>query len=361
MMGKRLFGLITILLLLGLCLPVVSSAETTWREKIREKLKQRIDKEQETTDSKSERAKFVFRGMDYHEMTYDNMQRSYGEYVPAENKEKEGKYPLVIVLHGGGGTGKYMAALTGFNRLAEQEKFIVVYPDGIERRWNDGRNFQEYKSQRENIDDVGFISALIDQLATQYPVDLERVYVTGVSNGAMMTHRLAVDLSTRIAAAAMVDGNIPENYFSKGIPSKPVPIIIMNGTKDQLMPWEGGEIGLEEKSKGRVVSTEQTVNFWLKHNKCEVPGQMIYKPDRDPNDGTTVRIHSYKNKDNEVMVVLYAIEGGGHTWPGASEDIPQAPRGFPKTAIGLTCFDINGTEEIYNFFKQYSRKREMTK
>lgn len=341
--------IVAILILSSLFLFAATAyAEGRLREGIKNRFQGRSEKANE-----SERSKSVFRGMDYRKMTYNNLQRSYCEYVPAEIKEKKGKYPLIIVLHGGGGTGKYMAALTGFNRLAEQEKFMVVYPDAIEKRWNDGRNFQEYKSQRENIDDVGFISALIDRLAMQYQVDLDRVYVVGISNGAMMTHRLAAELSTKIAAAAMVAGNIPENYFSKGIPSKPVPIIIMNGTEDQLMPWKGGELGF---NKGRVVSTEQTVNFWRKHNKCELPGQTTYKPDSDPKDGTKVYVDSYKNEAGKTIVMLYAIEGGGHTWPGVSKDIPQAPRYFPKTAIGLTCYDINGTGEIYDFFKQHSRK-----
>ncbi len=333
--------------------PSVGWTQESRREKLKEKWGQQSKKKRATEKSFSE--DLLLAGSQYKQVVYDGLQRSYWEYVPAKLQEAKDAYPLVIVLHGGGGTGKYMIALTRFNRLATEQGFMVVYPEAIEKRWNDGRNFQEYKSQRENIDDVGFISALIDRLATQYPVDLERVYVAGISNGAMMTHRLATDLSAKISAAAMVAGNIPENYFSKGIPSKPVPIIIMNGTEDQLMPWKGGELGF---NKGRVVSTEQTVNFWRKYNKCETSGQTVYKPDRDPNDGTRVRVDSYKNKDGKTMVMLYVIEGGGHTWPGAPPQLPQAPQAIPKEAVGLMSSDISGSDEIYNFFKQYSRNEE---
>ncbi len=358
-MKKIINFILVAFFLIVFILPNVVWSQESWREKLRKRWSQRIEKKQATKESHLKR---LLLGIEHKQMIHDGLQRSYCQYLPADIKKTKNKHPLVIILHGGGGTGKYMAILTGFNRLAEQDKFMVVYPDGIEKHWNDGRNLQEYKSQRENIDDVGFISALIDKLAAQYPVDLEHIYVAGISNGAFMTHRLATELSGKIAAAAMVIGSISEPYFSKAIPSRPVPIIIMNGTKDPLVPWKGGEIGFKGRTKkGRAVSVEQTVNFWLKYNKCETSGQMIYKPDRDPEDGTRVRVHSYKNRAGKVMVIFYAIEEGGHTWPGVPEHIPQAPRQVPKTAIGLTCFDINGTNEIYNFFKQHSGKLKIRK
>jgi polyhydroxybutyrate depolymerase len=256
------------------------------------------------------------------------------------------------VLHGGGGTGKYMATLTGFNRLAASEGFIAVYPEAepTDRRWNDGRTVQKYRSQRENIDDVGFISAVIDRLAAEYPIDFNRVYVTGISNGAMMTHRLAVDIADKIAAAAMVTGNIPEEYFNKGIPRRPVPMLIMNGTDDPLMPWNGGAVKAGRRDLGQVISTPQTVDFWRTHNCCQGPAQVTYKADSAPGDGTRVRLESYKNSAGRVMVILYAVEGGGHTWPGGPQYIPEA-------VVGTISFDIDGSDEIYNFFKKHSRQK----
>ena len=125
--------------------------------------------------------------------------------------------PLVIALHGGGGSGIGMVALTlgGFNVLSERERFIVVYPDGIGKNWNDGRGLLRYRAQRENIDDVGFISALIDHLAKKYNIDRKRVYITGMSNGAIMSYRLACELADKIAAIAPVAGLMPEKISLK--------------------------------------------------------------------------------------------------------------------------------------------------
>jgi len=123
--------------------------------------------------------------------------------------------PLVIVLHGGGGTGEDQVKLTegGLNTLADKEGFIVVYPDGFDKHWNDGRSGEEtgYRTQEENIDDVGFISSLISYFIKELNIDPKRVYVTGMSNGAMMSYRLACELTEKIAAVAPVAGNMPQN------------------------------------------------------------------------------------------------------------------------------------------------------
>jgi len=363
---KKIINLISVIFFLIVSVsPSVGWAQGSWREKLRERWRQRIGKKQTTEKSYREHP---LADLEHKQITHGGLQRSYHMYVPAKVKKAKDKYPLVIMLHGGGSTAEYMPTFTGFNRLAREQKFMVVYPEGIEKHWNDGRGVQEYKCQRENIDDIGFLSAMIDQVTAQYPVDLERVYVTGVSNGGIMTHRVAVDLSHKIAAAAMVIGNAPEPHFSQAIPSNPVPMLIMNGTKDKFVRWEGGEVGristiLGSKAlrppPGRVASTEQTVNFWRTHNKCETSTQTSYKPNRDPNDGVRVRVESYKDKAGKVMVVLYAIEGGGHVWPGVPEQMhmQQFPEQAAKKAIGPTCYDINGTQEIYDFFKQYSRNR----
>ncbi len=253
--------------------------------------------------------------------------------------------PLVIALHGGGGNSWGMTRLTGFNALADKENFIVVYPDGFERHWNDGRGVQ-WKAQVENVDDVGFISSLIERLSDELNIDASRVYVTGISNGGMMSHRLGCELSQKIAAISPVASNIPVNMASVWSPSRPVPILIINGTADPLERWEGGEIRLGRRTFGVVLSVADTVKFWVEKNQCSSPPVITQLPDKDPSDGTTVRTEAYGDCQDSAEVVLYAIEGGGHIWPGGSQYLPEA-------IIGKTSQEFNASEVIWQFFKEH--------
>ena len=170
---------------------------------------------------------------------FAGLERTYHIHIPIPaSYDKASPIPLLIVLHGGGGTGEGMVKLTqgGFNILSDKEGFIVVYPDGIEKHWNDGRENVRYRAHREKIDDVGFISALTDHLVKQYNIDIKRVYVTGISNGAMMSLRLACELSEKITAIAPVAGSMPENMPSQCSPSRPIPVLMISNTDDRLVP-----------------------------------------------------------------------------------------------------------------------------
>jgi polyhydroxybutyrate depolymerase len=239
--------------------------------------------------------------------------------------------------------------LRGLNRLSDKEGFIVVYPDGIEKHWNDGRENVNYRAHREKIDDVGFISALIDHLAKQYHTDVKRVYATGVSNGAMMSFRLACELSEKISAVAPVAGSMPENMPSKCTPSRPIPVLMISHTEDPLVPWGGGEIRFGLRRFGRVLSVGETVTFWATHNQCSSPPNITWGPDKDSKDGTRVRKESYHPCRESSEVVLYAIEGGGHTWPGGDQYLPE-------WIIGKTSRDIDANEVIWSFFKRHIKK-----
>ncbi len=171
-------------------------------------------------------------------LTHDGRERTYALYTPPQ---PSASMPLLIALHGGGGRGSGMIHITygGFNRLAERETFVVVYPDGVDKRWNDGRGLTEWRAHRERVDDVGFIAALIDQISAEQPIDRRRVYVTGISNGGMMSYRLACELGDRIAAIAPVVAALPA-HLSGCVPPHAMPIILMNGTDDPLIPYQGG-------------------------------------------------------------------------------------------------------------------------
>jgi polyhydroxybutyrate depolymerase len=258
--------------------------------------------------------------------------------------------PLVFLLHGGGGTGEGMGKLTvgGFNRLADREGFIIVYPDGIEKHWNDGRGLQAYRAHLENIDDVGFISALIEHLIRTLNVDPNRIYAAGISNGGQFSQRLACELSGRIAAIGVVAIQLPEHLPSSCAPKRPVSVLMMPGTEDPLVPWEGGEIGFRRGRKfGRVLSVPESMRFWAKHNQCPISPLITYEPDRDPKDGTRVRRETYGPCGHETEVLLYAIEGGGHTWPGGDQYLPAG-------IIGRTSRDIDANEVIWGFFKRHT-------
>jgi polyhydroxybutyrate depolymerase len=284
-------------------------------------------------------------------LTWGGLKRTYLIHLP-QHYNKNAQKPLVIVLHGGGGNGKGMIRLTNFNTLADKEDFIVVYPYGIDKHWNDGREGSEtsYTAHINKIDDVGFISALIDKLAVELNIDTKRVYVCGISNGAMMSYRLACELTKKIAAIAAIAGNMPKNLVCNKN-SQHIPVLIISGTDDPLMPFNGGNITgpFGNKKLGQVLSLKETALFWSKFNNCSLSPMVSYEPDKDSNDGTRVRKEIYRGDTNSKEVVVYLIEKGGHTWPGGYQYLPE-------TLIGKTSKDINATELIWDFFKTHPKR-----
>jgi polyhydroxybutyrate depolymerase len=279
---------------------------------------------------------------------FAGLERTYRIRIPS-SYDKTTPLPLLIALHGGGGSGEKMEELTlrGFNRLSDKESFIVVYPDGIEKHWNDGRENVSYRAHREKIDDVGFISALIDHLAKQSNIDIKRVYVTGISNGAMMSFRLACELSEKITAIAPVSGAMPKDLVCS--PSRSVSVLVISNKEDPMVPWEGGEIRLGRQRFGGVLSVDESVRLWVHHNQCSSSPVNTLEPDRDPKDGTRVRREEYGQGKGGTEVILYAIEGGGHTWPGGHQYLPA-------WIIGKTSRDVDANEVIWSFFKKHARE-----
>lgn len=283
-----------------------------------------------------------------------NVKRTYLLYEP-ENKSKALR-SLVIALHGGGGMGEHMIKLTKerFNQLADRDGFLVAYPDAIEKQWNDGRinTTSRGKTPNENKDDVGFISALIDDLIQNKGVDPKRVFVTGMSNGAMMTYRLACELSGKIAAAAPVAGNITEGV-SACAPHNPVSMLIINNTRDPLVPWNGGDVTgpFGRKKLGKVLSVKSSVDFWVKNDGCNQTPELTTIPDKNTEDGSTVTVKKYENGKNHTAVYLYTVEGGGHTWPGG---LPY----FTEGLVGKTNMDFNACDTIWEFFKNHPLTEE---
>jgi polyhydroxybutyrate depolymerase len=278
-------------------------------------------------------------------LTHHSLHRDYHLYIPSSYRYSTAA-PLVIALHGGGGNGHNMEKLARLSLLADRYGFIVAYPEAVERHWNDGRGQNQYRSQKDNIDDVGFISSMIDAIAAGYNIDTGRVYVTGVSNGAMMSLRLGCELADRITALAAVIGSMPENLVAECSPDRPIPLMMINGTADPLVPWEGGYVHAFRKKLGKIISVPQTIELWAARNGCSASPQISRLPDTDPEDGTSVQKSAYGQCTGGADVMLYGIIGGGHTWPGGYQY-------FPEFLIGKTNHDLDASRTIWDFFNGY--------
>jgi polyhydroxybutyrate depolymerase len=263
--------------------------------------------------------------------------RTYQGHLPASYADAQ-RLPLVLALHGHGGDGQGMQRLTHLNSLADRHGFIVVYPDGYQKSWADGRGATE--ADQAGVDDVGFLSALIDTLAGRFKVDRSRVYVTGISNGGFMSERLACDLANKVAAVAAVAATMPTGLAARCAPQRPVPFLLMQGTSDPLVPAQGGDVRGE---RGTVLSASATAQKWVSIDGCSAPPVTGNEPDV-ANDGTRVSYETYSGCRDASAVALYLVEGGGHTWPGGLQYLPAA-------LIGKTSRDIDAGEVIWSFFQ----------
>ncbi len=281
---------------------------------------------------------------------FDGLIRTFRLYVPGPDAPRP--LALVFVLHGGGGTGIGMVRMTdgGFHELAERDGAIIVYPDGVDRQWNDGRRDFKSRAHSENIDDVGFISWLIDRIAEEHPLDLDRVYATGISNGGMMSFRLGCGLSQRLAAIAPVVANMPADLMRVCAPARPVSVLVTNGTEDPLIPFGGGHVGSPRRSRGLVISANDSLGFWARHNGCGAQAEVKLLPDRVPGDRTRLERSVWPTCSAGVSVTLNKIVGGGHTWPGGQP-------GTPRIIVGRVSRELDGVQEIWAFFMRHRRSR----
>jgi polyhydroxybutyrate depolymerase len=288
----------------------------------------------------AQREEFAVKSIDV-----DGRLRSYYLHVPF-SLPKDKPAALVIVFHGGGGEGAGTARLTKFNQLSDKENFIAVYPNGVGNNWNDGReDFAASQAHKENVDDVVFINAMIDAIAKEHKIDQKRIYATGISNGGIFSHYLGANLSNRIAAIAPVVGGIADPFYKNFNPKQPVSILIIQGTADPLVPYDGGVIA---RNRGKIIGTDETVKLWLKNNGGKDPLTTKELFDKDKTDGCSVDKIVWSGGKNKTEVVLYKLIGGGHTWAGSSQYLP-------RPIVGSVCREINATEIIWEFFKQHPK------
>jgi len=265
-------------------------------------------------------------------------------YVPAGRSEA---LPLVLVLHGGGGEGAGMERLTrgGFNRIADRDGAIIAYPDGVGRRWNDGRE-QLARRSRESVDDVTFLRALPGAIDANFPVDPHRVYVTGISNGGLMAYRLACDAADVFAAAGAVAANMGVELAARCHPGRPIAIAVLEGTDDPIMPWQGGPVRVLWSSRGEVLSTAQTLGRWLELDQCSQLRAVGPPAEPSRSDGTSLLERTAAcAQGSEVRG--YTLQGAGHTWPGGLQYLPA-------WLVGRTSHALDANEALWGFFRAHA-------
>ena len=277
---------------------------------------------------------------------HDGIVRDVGIFDPSP-EAAEASRPLVMVLHGGLGDDDDTVALSfgKLNRLAAEDGFLVAYPSGVGGHWNDGRNVQRYVAQRERVRDVDFLTKLVDELAQEHNADLDAVFFVGVSDGAMMAHRFACERTAKLRAFAAVIGAMPYNVArrSSRCGREPLSVLMINGTEDPIVPWEGGVVQFDEQKLGRVLSPERTFDFWKRHNGCEdVELSMI--PDFVPSDGTRIERRKATGCRGKTKVELFAVRGAGHTWPSGWQYLPES-------MVGTISKDIDAAVAAWRFFQ----------
>lgn len=271
-------------------------------------------------------------GDHYESITVDGLKRTYLLHIP-KNFDGKKSLPLLLSLHGGFGNASYQSSKTGISDLSDKENFIVAYPEAYKNygHWNDGRGLSK-------ADDVKFVSTLIDNLVKRLSADPKRVYACGVSNGGIMSYRLGLELSGKIAAIVSVAGS-QASLLPLGRPDCFVPFMEIHGTADTLVPWKGGKAGVG----GTVLSVEESLRRWTIFNNASSIPTVTDLPHKDPKDKTRVARLEYKDVSGKTMVSLIKITGGGHGWPRGD-----------KTDGGMTK-DIDATQEVWNFLKNYTK------
>lgn len=266
--------------------------------------------------------------------------RTYLVHVP-DVYDHEKPTPIVLALHGAAMNGPLMVWFSGLNKTSDEAGFIVVYPSGTGTDpflvWNAGGVWRE---TGRKADDVAFIGKLLDDLATVVNLDEKRVYACGMSNGAMMSYRLAAELSDRIAAIAPVAGTIA---IEESKPNRPVSVIHFHGTKDKFVPFE------VEKDKAlsftKSIGVEDSIQTWVKLNGCEEePKTDTLSKD---GDGMKVTRKTYGGGKDGSEVILIVIDGGGHTWPG---------RQSPARILGKSAMNISANDLMWEFFQKHPMK-----
>ncbi len=266
------------------------------------------------------------------QLEVDGVQRSYLVHVPQQSPHDPP--PLVLAFHGAGMNGRLMAQWTGLHEKADQAGFVVVYPNGTGiADW-----ILTFNVGQRKTDEVEFVKQMLEDLASVLSFDPKRIYATGYSNGGMLCYLLAAKLPERIAAIAPVAA-----ICTIDPPELPraVPVIHFHGTKDMWVRWD------PQHRKGTSIltirSVPETIQLWAERNRCPPQPKVTELPNHHEDD-TTVRRETYGPGAAGAEVILMAIEGGGHTWPGKKP---------PVDFLGKSTEEISANDLIWEFFQRY--------
>lgn len=258
--------------------------------------------------------------------------REYILYVPTSYSPGTDA-PLVMNFHGYTSNASQQIVYGDFRPIADTAGFLLLCPNGTldnqsVNHWNVGWG-------GSTVDDVNFISNLLDTLSYEYSIDQNRIYSTGMSNGGFFSYKLACEMSDRITAIASVTGSMVTASMSTCSPSHAIPVMQIHGTIDPTVPYGGNETLA-------MAPIEDVVSHWVDFNQCNSTPSVVDLPDVSTFDGSTVTHYVYSGGDNNSTVEFYKVINGGHTWPGSSIALPS------------TNQDFNASEEIWRFFSQYS-------
>lgn len=268
---------------------------------------------------------------------FGGLQRTYRIYVPAKYNSSKA-VPLVFNLHGLGSNADQQEIYGDFRGIADTANFIIVCANGTQT--TAGQGWNNFSNPGTGVDDVGFISAVIDKVSSKYNINKNRIYSTGMSNGAFMSYDLACFLNTRIAAIASVTGSMIATHLKACKANRPTPVMEIHGTADNTVKYDG--------TPGLLTCThiDTLVNFWAKFNNCAAP-VVTTLPNTNTTDGSTVEHRVYSNGTKGSSVELYKVIGGGHTWPGS------------VVPLASTNQDFSASKEIWRFFNQFSLDKIM--
>ena len=276
-------------------------------------------------------------------ITHDGIQRNYILYIP-EIYDGNTAVPLILNFHGFGSNAAQQMFYGDFRDIADTEGFLLVHPEGTtfigDQFWNVG-----FPGLSSNIDDVGFTEALIDELATLYTIDLDRVYATGMSNGGFMSFLLACQLSEKIAAVASVTGSMTQDTFDDCNAQHPTPVLQIHGTDDGVVLYNGNNLS---------IPIADVISYWVDFNNCETTPTTTTLPDVDVSDGSTIEHSVYEDGDNGITTEHMKVIGGGHTWPGSVINTAGTNQDIDASMeiwLFFSRFDINGPLSTDDFEK----------
>lgn len=273
-------------------------------------------------------------------LRYDGLDRSYVYSVPPAVAGK--KYPLVVLLHGALGSGEQIWRYNALPELAKREGFILMAPSGINNIWNDGRP-ATLSGRKSTADDAGFLIALIDKAIAEYGADPHRVYMTGVSNGGLMTFRMLCEHGERFAAVAPVIATLPKERAETCSARQVIPIQLTLGTADPLLPYEGGA---NDKTGVTMLSGPAAFDFFAARAGCRDHKNVEF-PDLDKDDGSTITEITGVGCSKPVQMLR--VNGGGHQWINGRDGW------LFRQIVGRANRDSDGAELVWNFFKTQSR------